>query len=259
MPKARAALRAAAASVALIVAIPTAANATVVYDAPLTALNNSGVTGLGIFTLNDSFTTLTVQILADGLEPNANHVGHIHGLFTASGLPADSTTPTPAQDTDGDGYIELAEGLMTYGPIILSLVPLTDPGPDVGADGVLDYFHVFNLLDPSIYADNNMDGTPDYDIYDLLGPNLDELQLRELVLHGMIVPPGPGAGTPGEVNGTNGYLDVLPVASGEIKLVSGMGAVPEPATWAMMLIGFGAIGSAMRRRKSDRQFLRQLA
>lgn len=27
------------------------------------------------------------------------------------------------------------------------------------------------------------------------------------------------------------------------------GAVPEPATWAMMLIGFGAVGVAMRRRK----------
>ena len=27
-------------------------------------------------------------------------------------------------------------------------------------------------------------------------------------------------------------------------------AVPEPATWAMMLIGFGAIGFAMRRRRS---------
>lgn len=27
------------------------------------------------------------------------------------------------------------------------------------------------------------------------------------------------------------------------------GAVPEPSTWAMMLIGFGAIGASMRRRK----------
>lgn len=27
-------------------------------------------------------------------------------------------------------------------------------------------------------------------------------------------------------------------------------AVPEPATWAMMLVGFGSVGAAMRRRKS---------
>ena len=30
---------------------------------------------------------------------------------------------------------------------------------------------------------------------------------------------------------------------------SGVGAVPEPATWAMMIIGFGAAGTAMRRKR----------
>jgi hypothetical protein len=30
----------------------------------------------------------------------------------------------------------------------------------------------------------------------------------------------------------------------------GTGAVPEPGTWAMMLLGFGAIGLAMRRRRT---------
>lgn len=38
------------------------------------------------------------------------------------------------------------------------------------------------------------------------------------------------------------------------------GAVPEPATWAMMLLGFGAIGFSMRRRRSAKQWdLRQIA
>ena len=33
-------------------------------------------------------------------------------------------------------------------------------------------------------------------------------------------------------------------------------AVPEPATWAMMLFGFGAIGFAMRRRKQQKSVQR---
>ena len=34
-----------------------------------------------------------------------------------------------------------------------------------------------------------------------------------------------------------------------INNVPGTGAVPEPATWAMMVVGFGAVGSAMRSRR----------
>ncbi|HEV2044556.1 MAG TPA: PEPxxWA-CTERM sorting domain-containing protein, partial [Sphingomicrobium sp.] len=35
--------------------------------------------------------------------------------------------------------------------------------------------------------------------------------------------------------------------------------VPEPATWAMMLVGFGAIGIGMRRRRRSGQKLPQAA
>jgi hypothetical protein len=36
-------------------------------------------------------------------------------------------------------------------------------------------------------------------------------------------------------------------------------AVPEPATWGMMLIGVGMIGSSMRRRRKNRVAIRQFA
>jgi hypothetical protein len=39
------------------------------------------------------------------------------------------------------------------------------------------------------------------------------------------------------------------VTNGSARLFAVSGGVPEPASWALMLIGFGAIGSAMRRRR----------
>ncbi|WP_422344099.1 PEPxxWA-CTERM sorting domain-containing protein [Parasphingorhabdus sp.] len=44
---------------------------------------------------------------------------------------------------------------------------------------------------------------------------------------------------------TGGYSGVSPY----IQLIGAMGAVPEPATWAFMIFGFGAVGGAMRRQR----------
>jgi hypothetical protein len=38
--------------------------------------------------------------------------------------------------------------------------------------------------------------------------------------------------------------------SGNVVIASVAGAVPEPATWALMLVGFGGIAFALRRRKA---------
>jgi hypothetical protein len=44
-----------------------------------------------------------------------------------------------------------------------------------------------------------------------------------------------------------------------ITVYDSTGPVPEPATWAMMLLGFGGIGMAMRRRRSNNGRLLQIA
>jgi hypothetical protein len=75
--------------------------------------------------------------------------------------------------------------------------------PSVGADGKEDYLErfVFDPADPNSAA-----------VFDLILP----LDAKVMVIHGMSIPAGPGAGTAGEVDGTAGYKAGLPVAAGEI-------------------------------------------
>jgi hypothetical protein len=49
------------------------------------------------------------------------------------------------------------------------------------------------------------------------------------------------------ISSTNGFgsLTQLRIAPGVVAP-----AIPEPSTWAMMLLGFGAVGASMRRRRS---------
>lgn len=48
--------------------------------------------------------------------------------------------------------------------------------------------------------------------------------------------------------GAEYYIDVAS-ASDSVSFGAATAAVPEPATWALMLVGFGAVGSALRRRQ----------
>jgi hypothetical protein len=51
-----------------------------------------------------------------------SHAQHVHGFEDNS----DSKTPNVEQDTDTDGFVELAEGVPAYGPVQLNLT--TQPG-----------------------------------------------------------------------------------------------------------------------------------
>ncbi|NJC05352.1 hypothetical protein GGQ97_001145 [Sphingomonas kaistensis] len=51
--------------------------------------------------------------------------------------------------------------------------------------------------------------------------------------------------------GDSSYDSAVFIGGGSVGTVqTPIGAVPEPSTWAMMLLGFGAIGASMRRRRS---------
>lgn len=158
------------------------------YTARLVPLNNSGASGVATLRLATNGRAIFVHIIARGLEPGNVHVSHIHGR-SSGGQPVDSTCPTTAQDTDKDGFVELAEGQVTYGPILIDFMNV-----DPDKDGVVDF--TTTVRDPG-----NFGALP--------------LDKRHIVIHGKTVG-AVGAGTPGEVDGTAGFKTVLPVLCGEI-------------------------------------------
>jgi len=174
-----------------------------------TTLNGSGVTGEAIVGYDEQKHTITVAISAEGLEANMPHIQHIHGFTDGT----DARTPTLAQDTDGDGFVELGEGLPKYGDILLNLT--TDHTNGSGGDNGHDHSGDLTGFPTA------PDGTVFFiETYQLPAGTLGidpMLALREIVIHGMTVPEGAGAGTTGEVDGTAGYKLVLPVASGELS------------------------------------------
>lgn len=54
----------------------------------------------------------------------------------------------------------------------------------------------------------------------------------------------------GTVAITSGTHPAIPITAGGSLSTSTVGGIPEPASWAMMLFGFGGLGSVLRSRRS---------
>lgn len=152
--------------------------------------------------------------------------GYFTGVF--------SLDVTGGQATGGTGVIDVPG----YAPESLTLITLATPGVENDGGGLLGY--------------RANDGTDDFN--DDTAVPIDD--------NGLIFGVGPkaptGAGTV-PVFGLNaagsgfqgalfGHINGGPTIY-EYNLNTSVTAVPEPASWAMMLMGFGALGAAIRTRR----------
>ena len=93
------------------------------FEADLEPLNRSGADGHAI--LHKEGGKLDTRIYSTDLAPELPHAQHIHGMAQAI-----SECPTLAADDNGDGLVNTAEGLPSYGPIAVSLTTRGDTSPD---------------------------------------------------------------------------------------------------------------------------------
>ena len=116
----------------------------------------------------------------------------------------------------------------------------------------------FNNLEFNLFNGGGTTGTVSFVLTDNLGQmfNFDNLALG--VGQNFFGFVGIGGETIANVafTTTAGIADVRQIRLDEAAAV---GTVPEPATWAMMLVGFAGIGLSLRRRKRSSAALRQLA
>lgn len=177
-----------------------------------------------------------------------------------------------------------ASALMLTSPALAELVNLgTFSGTEcsgqggfpncwAGQDGVVQGQPDDDTASPAVYKINNGDPWTD-EINDKLFPSIDGDEF-DLIVDGSMLSftYDQGEGDPFlhyfAIKQADGYVlfyDEVGITSGSVDLAdlfpnnvgwshitwfdTGGTAVPEPGTWAMMLMGFGAAGFAMRRRR----------
>jgi hypothetical protein len=149
---------------------------------------------------------VTIGVAASGLTPNEVHPQHIHGFEDDR----PSLIPTIALDQDRDGFVEGPEAGPVYGPVLLAATASGEVSreavsadfPHADANGNLSFVQTYDF---------DLGNTEDALIFHELE---DRLVGRLFQIHGLELPPGEGAGTPFEVNGSGGYVPGLGVANG---------------------------------------------
>ncbi len=177
------------------------------YNGEFQSLNSSGVSGIVDVTSDDVEDRFEVSVEAGGLAVEITHAQHIH---------AAGECPTMADDANGDGFLDVVEGLPSYGGILIPLDSDLDNQeagefPTADATGVVDYRGTNTLtgLLEGIRGD-------DADIFVELDENeMVVPETRTVVLHGVAL----GTSLPESVASIGGLPAdaTLPVACAELE------------------------------------------
>ena len=210
----------------------------------------------------------------------------IMGLLATVALAAPAAAQVTTYDTapavgftygSGNGYTPANAAVLTNGTNELALrahVP-TVVAASTGGTGIytfsigsnvsFDYSIVGSLTGANVFLTNLLTGdTASFNPVTLGGLQPSgALQNSQQLGFGFLNNTGPFAGCCGNLNFNSAINNTYRIAltSGGQTLTAfaqigtGAPAVPEPATWAMMLIGFGAMGVSLRRRRRTSNLL----
>lgn len=153
-----------------------------VYKAVLWTLNKDvpGNQTVGTATLSIRNGQLQAEVRVDGAPSEIVHVQHIH---------AAEKCPTLSDDANGDGFLDVVEGLPSYGPILLALDgDLTDHDggseffPMADSEGSYHYMESADLT--QIMMDLMSEERGDNPVLEMLQGPLN-LSGRTIVVHGV--------------------------------------------------------------------------
>jgi hypothetical protein len=156
------------------------------FSGTLTELNGSGVSGSVTFTVDSEFR---VSVDASGLVPSVLHPQHVHSA---------AACPTAGADANGDGYVDVVEGVPSYGGILVNLDSdllnyAADTFPTATAGGMVSYMGSA-ALGPFLTAIGGPDSDPTDPLVTLDGSSL-SMETRTYVIHGI----DPATDLPGTV------------------------------------------------------------
>ena len=227
------------------------------------ALILAGAAALGLA------SAANASITVNSIVPGTPDSYQIYGVADKSGNPVYGTSPknnSPVNVTfDGgvgstvlmtitNGFAQISDANAKTTPNLTQLII----NPDLlftdlkfaisltGGSGTVDIYY---LLNPAADANDPLNYTKCLTCTISASGNDSNYEVSGDTFNGIMLQVS--GGQPGLTLGTIKQMSYEPFV--------GPGGVPEPSTWAMMLLGFGGIGMTLRRRRRSEAQLRQIA